>query len=134
MISARTVGNAGRALAFLMLYFLIVTAVAPLLHPYLRVVAGLVVASAVFAVLDVAPALVRGETPTLGEDSALYSVRGLILLILFVLVAGLALDGLQVVTGLSGVGLTIGAVGIAVLAVFGPVIAYYWRGSLRERV
>jgi hypothetical protein len=114
-----------------MLYFLVVAAVAPVLHPYLRAVVGLTVALAVFALLDVAPALARGESPRIDADSALYSVRGLVLLIVFVLVAGLALDTLRAATTLSGIGLTVGAVGIAVLLVFGPVVGYYWRGSLR---
>lgn len=131
MVSARTIGNAGRALAFLMLYFVVVTAVAPVLHPYLRVVVGLVVAGAVFAALDVVPALVRGESPTIDEDSALYSVRGLVLLIVFVLVAGLTLDALRATTDLSDTWQTVAAVGVAVLVVFGPVVGYYWRGSLR---
>lgn len=131
MVSARTIGDAGRALAFLMLYFIVVMAVAPALDPYVRVVVGVLVASVVFAALDVGPALVRGESPTLGPDSALYSVRGVILLIVFVLVAGLALDGLRAATSLSEVGLSLGAVGIAVLLVFGPLVGYYWRASIR---
>lgn len=131
MVSARTIGNAGRALAFLMLYFLVVAAVAPVLQPYLRVVVGLAVAIGVFAALDVGPALARGESPTIDADSALYSVRGLILLILFVLVAGVTLDALRATTSLSDTWQTVGAVGVAVLVVFGPVVGYYWRGSLR---
>lgn len=129
MVSRRTVTDAGRALAFLLLYGLVASALAPRLDPYFRVLGTLLVSVAVFAVVDVLPALVRSERPLIAANSRLYSVRGLILLILLILVTAVTADWLRRATDLSDVVVTVTGFVAGVAVVLGPVAGYYWRRS-----
>jgi hypothetical protein len=98
---------------------------APVSSPYLRAGLALVAAVVVLAVVDAAPAAVRGERPSFGERSYLYSARGLFALIaFFVLTAGLA-DGLRGAGLGDWAAVAIGAV-VAAGVSFGSLVAYYW--------
>ncbi len=129
MVSVRTVTDAWHALVFLLLYGFVVTAIAPRFGPYPRVVAALVVNIVVFAALDILPALARGKRPLVDRDSRLYSVRGLIVLILIVLVTAVTADWLRATTSFSEIVVTGIGVVTGSAAVLGPVVVYYWRRS-----
>lgn len=132
MVSARTFVDAWRALAFLLLYGLLATGLAQMFSPYTRVGLALVGAVAVFAAMDLLPGVARGEFPSLDTDGMLYSVRGVVLLVLFVLVMAVTLDGLRAGTGFGEATVTFVSVVVAIAVVFGPVVGYYWRRSLRR--
>lgn len=137
MVSEQTWVDAGRALAFLLLYgltsgVLATTALAPDLHLYLRVAVALILSLGVVAAVDVIPRLIRGDRPLLGSDSRLYSVRGVVLLILVILVTALIADLLRATTELSENALIITAVVVGAIVVLGPVVGYYWRQSVAQ--
>jgi len=134
MVSRQTWVDAGRALAFLLLYGVISAALATELargvQPYLRVAVALALSLGVVAALDVVPRLVQGDRPLVAKDSRLYSVRGVALLILVVLSTALIADVLRATTTLSETVLVNAAVVAGVVVVLGPVVGYYWRQSV----
>lgn len=129
MVSERTFVDASRALLFLLLYAALASALEPRFAPYVRVVVALFASAAVFAAVDVLPALVRGERPLVDVDSRLYSVRGLIALISIVLVTAVTVDWLRGSTSLSGPVVTLAGVVVGITVVLGPIAGYYWRRS-----
>ncbi|WP_276259889.1 hypothetical protein [Haloglomus litoreum] len=129
MVSARTWVDAGRGLAFLLLYGIVATALAPRFHPYTRVAGALVISLGIIAAADVLPRLFRGDRPLLDTDSRLYSVRGLALLTLIILVTAVTADWLRTATTLSESLVTIAGFVVGVIVVLGPVVGYYWRRS-----
>jgi hypothetical protein len=104
----------------------------PDLHLYLRVAVALILSLGVFAAVDVIPRLICGDRPLLGSDSRLYSVRGVVLLILIILVTALIADLLRATTELSENALIITAVVVGAIVVLGPVVGYYWRQSVAQ--
>jgi hypothetical protein len=127
MISARSFTDAWRALLFLLLYATVASALATRFDPYLRVLAALGVSVVVFGGVDVLTSLIRGDRPLVGADGRLYSVRGLIVLVLVILVTAVTIDGLRGTTAFSEpVGTLLGFV-VGVAVVLGPVVGYYWR-------
>lgn len=129
MVSARTWVDAGRGLAFLLLYGLVASALAPRFHPYIRVAGALVVSLGIIAVVDILPRLFRGERPLIDTDSRLYSVRGLALLTLIILVTAVTADWLRTATTLPESLVTITGFVVGTIVVLGPVVGYYWRRS-----
>jgi len=95
MVSEQTISNAMRAVAFLILYSLIASMIPTAYGPYLRVGIALVIAVGIFFAVDLVRVILRGEPLSITEEWALYSVRGLVLLILFVLVTAVAVDGFR---------------------------------------
>lgn len=133
MVSRRTVTDGGRALVFLLLYGLVASALAQRFDPYLRVLAALGVSVATFATVDILPALLRRERPTIDANSRLYSVRGLVLLVMIILVTAVSVDWLRRATALSEVAVTVIGFVIAVAVVMGPLVGYYWHRSTSDR-
>jgi len=132
MASERTWVDAGRGLTFLFLYALTAGALEPRFHPYLRVIAALAVSLGIVAAVDGIPRLVRGDRPILDTDSRLYSVRGLAVFILLILVTAVTVDGLRATTTLSEIIVTIVGVFVGTIVVLGSVVGYYWRGSVGQ--
>lgn len=129
MFSGRTWVDAGRGLVFLVLYGAVTAALDSQLHRYVRVVAALTVSLGVIAVADVLPRLVRGERPLFSTDGRLYSVRGVVLLILIVLVTAVTIDWLRAATTLPESLVTLTGFVVGALVVLGPIAGYYWRHS-----
>ncbi|MFC7138002.1 hypothetical protein ACFQRB_19175 [Halobaculum litoreum] len=129
MVSERLWIDAGRGLVFLLLYGLIAEALTPRFHPYLRAAAALALALAAIGAVDVGPRLIRGDRPLLDTDSRLYSVRGLALLTLLILVTAITADGLRAATTLPETVVTLAGFAVGVLVVLGPIAGYYWRRS-----
>lgn len=129
MVSERTFTDAGRALVFLLLYGGVASALAPRFDPYLRVLVALLISVAVFAVVDTLPAAIRGERPLIHTRSRLYSVRGVVSLILIVLVTAVTIDWLRAMTALSEGLVTLVGFTTGVVVVLGPIAGYYWRRS-----
>lgn len=127
MVSAQTWVDAARGLVFLLLYGFIATALEPRFHPYVRVVGALVVSLGVVAAADVIPQLVRGDRPLLSTDSLLYSVRGVALLILIILVTAVTADWLRTATTLPESLVAVTGFVVGAIVVLGPVAGYYWR-------
>jgi hypothetical protein len=134
MVSGQTISNGMRAAAFLILYSLIASMFSSVYGPYLRVGIALIIAIGIFLAVDLVRAIRRGGPLSITEDWALYSVRGLILLILFVFVTAVAVDGFRSVTGIPEVALVPLAVAVGAVVVFGPVVGYYWRRSFDATV
>lgn len=130
MVSERTISNAMRTAAFLILYSLVASMLPAAYGPYLRIGIALVIAVGIFLALDLLRATLRGEPLSITEEWALYSVRGLVLLILFVLVTAVAVDSFRSVTGIPESILVPLAVAVGAVVVFGPAVGYYWRRSL----
>lgn len=130
MVSEQTISNAMRAVAFLILYSLIASMIPIAYGPYLRVGIALLVAVGIFFTVDLVRAILREESLSITEEWALYSVRGLVLLILFVFVTAVAVDGFRSTTVVPEVALVPLAVAVGGVVVFGPVVGYYWRRSL----
>lgn len=129
MVSPQTWVDAGRGLIFLLLYGFVATAFVPRFHPYVRVIGALVISLGVIAAVDVIPRLIRGDRPLLSTDSRLYSVRGLALLILIILVTAVAADWLRTATTLPGSLVAIMGFVVGAVVVLGPVAGYYWQRS-----
>lgn len=129
MVSERTFTDAWHALAFLLVYGLVATAIAPRFMPYPRVLAALAVTIFIFGALDILPALARGERPLLDTESRLYSVRGLVMLISVVLVTAVTVDWLRAVTAFSEAVVTATGFSLGVAVVIGPLAIYYWQRS-----
>mgnify|MGYP000103029276 FL=1 len=127
MVSERTFTDAAYALAFLLLYGLVATVIAPQFTAYLRVLAALFVSISIFGALDILPALASGERPLFDSESRLYSVRGIVVLISLVLVTAVAADRLRATTALSDAVVTATGFVVGVAVVLGPIVAYYWR-------
>lgn len=137
MVSERTWIDAGRSLAFLLLYGLIsgalaTTALAANLHLYVRVVVALTLSLGAVAVVDTVSHLIRSDKPLFGVESRLYSVRGVVLLILLMLVTAVTADLLRATTTLSETVLILTAFVISGFVILGPVIGYYWRQSVAQ--
>ncbi|QLG29811.1 hypothetical protein HUG10_19555 (plasmid) [Halorarum halophilum] len=137
MVSEQTWIDAGRSLAFLLLYgltsaALTTTALSADLHPYLRVAVALTLSLGVVAVVDAVPRLIRGDEPLLGVESRLYSVRGVVLIILVILVTAVTADLLRATTTFPETVLILTAVVVGAVVVLGPVIGYYWRQSVAQ--
>jgi hypothetical protein len=133
MVSERTFTDAGRALVFLLLYGGMASALAPRFDPYLRVLVALLISVTVFAVGDILPAVIRGNRPLIDTDSRLYSVRGVVSLILIILVTAVTIDWLRAMTALSEVIVTLVGFTTGVVVVLGPIVGYYWRRSGANR-
>ena len=84
------------------------------------------------AVVDVLPRLIRGERPLLTTDSGLYSVRGLALLTLIILVTAVTVSWLRAATGLPESVVTITGFVVGAVVVLGPVAGYYWQRSVAQ--
>lgn len=132
MVSERTWVDAGRGLIFLLLYGVVAGALAPRFTPYLRVFVALALTLGIIGAIDILPRLVRGDRPILDTDSRLYSVRGLALLVLIILVTAVTADWLRTTTTLSETAVTITGFGAGVILVLGPVAGYYWRRSAAQ--
>lgn len=132
MVSAQTWVDAGRGLVFLLMYSLIAAALEPRFHPYARVAGALAISLGLIAAVDVLPRLIRGERPLLSTDSRLYSVRGLALLTLIILVTAVTADWLRAATRLPEVVVTITGFVVGAIVVLGPVAGYYWRRSAAQ--
>lgn len=135
MVSERMWIDAGRALAFLLLYGLVSAALATTapvseLHLYLRVAVALTLSLGVIAAVDVVPRLIRGDRPLLDEESRIYSIRGVVLVILVILATALIADLLRAITTLPENVLVNTAIVAGIIVVLGPVVGYYWRQSL----
>lgn len=133
MVSDRTLTDAWHALAFLLVYGLVATAIAPRFTPYPRVLATLAITIGIFGALDILPALARGERPLLNTKSRLYSVRGLVMLISIVLVTAVTIDWLRATTAFSEVVVTATGVTVGVAVVVSPLFVYYWQQSRADR-
>lgn len=132
MVSERTVRFAVNAVAFVFLNSLLAgwleTSIA---LSMLGVTASAFVASVgIFAALDTAEALLGGETPTFGEGSRLYAVRGLLVLYLLIVVLAGVAELLRTTTRLSDTTVVVTAFVVAVVVVFGPLVGYYYRRSV----
>ena len=134
MVTGQTISNAMRAAAFLILYSLIASMLSTAYSPYLRVAIALVIAVGIFLAVDLVRATLRGKPLSVTEEWALYSVRGLVLLILFVLVTAVTVDGFRSATGVPEVALVPLAVAFGAVVVFGPVVGYYWFRSADAEV
>ena len=132
MVSAQTWVDAGRGLAFLLLYGLVAAALEPRFHPYVRAAGALAISLGVVAAADVVPRLIRGDRPLLSTESRLYSVRGLALLTLIILVTAVTADWLRTTTTLSESVVTLTGVVVGATVVLGPVAGYYWRRSVAQ--
>lgn len=130
MVAEQTISNAMRAAVFLILYSLIASMVPTAYGPYLRVGITLMIAVGIFFAVDLVRVVFQGEPLSITDDWALYSVRGLVLLILFVFVTAVAVDGFRSVTAIPEVALVPLAVAVGAAVVFVPVVGYYWRRSL----
>ncbi|MDZ7747004.1 MAG: hypothetical protein U5K28_11025 [Halobacteriales archaeon] len=130
MVSEQTISNAMRGVAFLLLYSLIASIIPIAYSPYLRGGLALLVAVGIFFAVDLVRVFLREESFSITEEWTLYSVRGLVLLILFVFVTAVAVDGFRSTTVVPEVALVPLAVAVGAVVVFGPVVGYYWRRSL----
>lgn len=129
MVSERTFTDASSALAFLLVYGVVATAIAPRFTAYLRVLAALFISIGIFGAVDILPALARRERPVLDTESRLYSVRGLVILISLVLVTAVTADWLRAATVLSEIVVIAIGIAVGIAVVLGPVVTYYWRRS-----
>ena len=132
MVSAQTWVDAGRGLAFLLLYGLVAAALEPRFHPYVRAAGALAISLGVVAAADVVPRLIRGDRPLLSTESRLYSVRGLALLTLIILVTAVTADWLRTTTTLSESVVTLTGVVVGATVVLGPVAGSSWRRSVAQ--
>lgn len=135
MVSEQTWVDAGYTLAFLLLYGLVsgvLTATVPAsdLHPYVRAAVALTLSLGFVVAIDVVPRLIRGDRPLLETSSRLYSIRGMVLLILVILVTASVADLLRAITTLPESVLTLTAIVVGAIVIFGPVVGYYWRQSV----
>jgi len=135
MVSEQTWVDAGYTLAFLLLYGLVAGVLATTppasdFHPYLRTAVALALSLGVVAAIDVVPRLIRGDRPLVEKNSRLYSIRGVVLLILVILVIASVADLFRATTTLSESVLTSTAIVIGAIVVFGPLVGYYWYQSV----
>lgn len=125
--------DAGYALAFLLIYGLAAAAIAPRATAYPRALAALFLTVLVFGALDILPALVRGDRPLLDTESRLYSIRGLVMLTLIILVTAVTADWLRATTAVPDVVAIVTGFAAGVAVVLGPPVAYFWRRSRAGR-
>ncbi|WP_254822828.1 hypothetical protein [Haloglomus halophilum] len=135
MVSERTWADASRGLVFLLMSGVVTGALGaftPQPHPYLQVVAGLGLTLGIVGAVDVLPQLIRGDRPALDTNSYLYSLRGLVWLLLIILLTALIADLLRATTTLSETAIITTGFAVGVVLVLGPVVGYYWRRSAAQ--
>ena len=133
MNSSNTVSSFLRILLVFFVYSVAVQVLDPVVPSlYARVAIALALTLLAVVLLDAIPAVRRGQTPTFEEGSVLYSARGFLLVVTFVLLAAVLASWLRTSVASPEWVLTTIAALLAAIVVFGSLVAYYWRTSPRS--
>ncbi|WP_129116901.1 hypothetical protein [Halegenticoccus tardaugens] len=85
------------------------------------------------ALADAIPSLLRGETPRFDEGSYVHAARGFFALAAFVLLAAVVADWLRGSFAVQEWLVTVISALVAGVGVFGGLVAYYRRRTVRSR-